>query len=122
MNEAMENPMGPRGFKDAKAAHARWKRLTAAFFAPPKAPTPFETEAFVSRVMARVKAEAAPAAWWMARWLVPALSVGLAAALLLVGLTGSDSALPLDAQLLAGNDSAIGQLASSQALLMPEAP
>jgi hypothetical protein len=114
--------MDPKGFKDAKAAHARWRRLAAVFFAPPKAPTPFETEAFVSRVMARVKAEAAPAAWWMARWLVPALSVGLATALLLVDLTGPEPSLPLDAQLLAGSDSALSQVASNSALLLPEAP
>lgn len=121
--------MTPGSWRDAKQAHGRWKRLTAAFFKPSKPPTAFETEAFVSRVMGRLEAERAHQAWWTGRWLVPALGVGLAAALLVVSRTASDSTLPLDAQLLAGGDSSVVQLAAadastsrSDALLLPEAP
>ena len=87
------------------AVLADWERLSRVFLRRPPAPTPFQTEAFVARVTARLPA-AAPA--WLARltgrWLVPALGMSFAALALsfrpYAGLEISDPA----AALLAGAD------------------
>lgn len=118
--------MDPRGFEQARQEHARWKRLAAAFFRPAPPPTPVQTEAFVARVMGRVRAEAARAPWWMARWLVPALSLGLAMLLLVFSQAPSASALPLDTQLLVDGDAGLAQVIApdaggEDALLLPGA-
>jgi hypothetical protein len=53
--------------------------LLAKAFPRPAAPTPFQTEAFVARVMARLP-EARP--FWLApRWLIPAFGLSFAALL-----------------------------------------
>jgi anti-sigma factor RsiW len=89
---------------DCAAALADWERLTKAFLRCPPAPTPFQTEAFVSRVMSRLPAALEPFAWLTGRWLVPAL--GLCVMVLALsfrpyaGLEVSDPA----AALLSGSD------------------
>lgn len=68
---------------DCEAVLADWERLSKAFLRREPAPTPFQTEAFVARVTARLPGAApAPFAWLTGRWLVPA--VGLSFALLAV--------------------------------------
>lgn len=62
---------------ECSAVLADWDRLAKAFFRPAPAPTVFETEAFVSRVTARLPRPAAAALSW--RWLAPALGLGFAA-------------------------------------------
>lgn len=62
------------------AALRDWERLAGVFFRPAAAPTAFQTEAFVARVMSRLPADAAaPSFRATARWLVPALALGGAA-------------------------------------------
>ena len=66
-----------------------WKGAAQAFFPERPAPHPAQTEAFVLRAMERVEA-AKPQPWTrllrQARWLVPALGAGWAAALTIPGL------------------------------------
>ncbi len=62
---------------------AAWEAAAKAFFASSPAPSPFETEAFAARAMARVGRGRRLAAL---RWLVPVLGAGLAVALALPGL------------------------------------
>jgi hypothetical protein len=68
-----------------------WSRIAAAFLRAPSRPSAYETEAFVSRFMGRLEQPAAPPAaseppWFAAglRWLVPVMSVALAASALLI--------------------------------------
>lgn len=64
-----------------------WARLVAAFLRPPVQPSLPETEAFVRRFMSRLEGpEPREAPWFSAglRWLVPAVSVALAASALLI--------------------------------------
>ena len=71
-----------------------WKRLGPLFFRKPAPPTPFETEAFVARVMGRVeerRAAGSPLNIWL-RWLLPAAGL---AALLLVAVPSSDASIDL---------------------------
>ncbi|MDE2141059.1 MAG: zf-HC2 domain-containing protein [Elusimicrobia bacterium] len=68
------------GCADCAAELADWGALSAAFLRRPAPPAPFQTEAFVSRVMARLPAESAePFARLLSRWLAPALGLGFAA-------------------------------------------
>jgi anti-sigma factor RsiW len=65
---------------DCAGALADWEILSKAFLRRPSAPTPFQTEAFAARVMARLPAGASePFARLLGRWLAPALGLGLAA-------------------------------------------
>lgn len=80
-----------------------WKdrRVPRLFFKKPKAPTAFETEAFVSRVMDRIE-ERTPAFGLLLdllgrRWTVPALSLGLATLLISILFSGPMSPLTLEA-------------------------
>lgn len=84
------------------------------------APTPAETERFVSAVMRRL--EPRPSPWraaldgvLQARWLAPALAVGLATVFLAIG-RQADSP-DLDLELLAGATPAV-----TAPLIAPEAP
>jgi hypothetical protein len=64
-----------------------WARIAAAFLRAPSQPTPQETEAFVSKVMGRLERPAPAETPWFEmgwRWLVPAMSVALAASALLI--------------------------------------
>ena len=105
---------------DCAAVLADWERLSKAFLRRPPAPTPFQTEAFVARVTARLPgAESAALPWLSARWLVPALGLSFAAlALSFRPDAGLDSTDPAAALLLAGADRGISLAAVSQ----PESP
>ncbi|MBI5239071.1 MAG: hypothetical protein HY926_01225 [Elusimicrobia bacterium] len=77
-----------------------WRRIAAAFLRPPAAPSPVETEAFVSKVMGRLE----PEPWFSAglRWLVPAMGFALAASVGFMLLpAGAESLEPAEALLLA---------------------
>lgn len=64
---------------ECAAVLSDWDRLSRAFLRRPPAPTSFQTEAFVSRVTARLPApELAPLSWLAGRWLVPALGLSFA--------------------------------------------
>ncbi|MBI3563907.1 MAG: zf-HC2 domain-containing protein [Elusimicrobia bacterium] len=67
---------------DCAARRAELDRLSAALFRRPAAPTAFQTEAFVARVMARLPAAEDPLAWLTLRWLVPAFGAAAVALLL----------------------------------------
>lgn len=100
--------------QDASDDH-RWRRVRAAFFRAPKPPTSFETEAFVRRVMARVEQPPATVFPWGAlfgaRWLVPALSLGLGMLLVSILRPGLENADPLDTLLLIdGSGSGVAEL------------
>jgi hypothetical protein len=74
-----------------------WRRLGPVFFRKPAPPTPFETEAFVSRVMGRVeerRAAGSPVRIWL-RWMLPAAGL---AALLAVAVPAPEA--PPDFQLM----------------------
>lgn len=76
---------------DCRRTAARWEEYGRKLFAPLAKPTPAETDRFTRIVMARIRQEADPvASWWKAwsfdRWLVPALSLGVAAAALFIAL------------------------------------
>ena len=85
---------------DCAAVLGDWERFAKAFLRRPPAPTPFQTEAFVARVTARM-AEPEPA--WLTRltgrWLVPALGVSFAMLVLsfrpYAGADASDAATAL---------------------------
>ncbi len=67
-------------------------RIRKAFFKAPPTPSAFETEAFVSRVMARIDESRVPVfspflRLIMARWTVPALGLGIAAVFLSIQYT-----------------------------------
>ena len=94
------------------AVLADGERLSKAFFRRPPAPTPFQTEAFIARVTARLPAgEPAWFARLAARWLVPALGVSFAALALsfrpYAGLEVSDPAAALLADSDHGSSSAL---------------
>jgi hypothetical protein len=64
-----------------------WARIAAAFLRAPARPSSLETEAFVSKVMARLERPVSIGTPWFEaglRWLVPAMSVALAASALLI--------------------------------------
>jgi hypothetical protein len=64
-----------------------WARIVAAFLRPPVRPSARETEAFVSEFMSRLEQPEPREALWFStglRWLVPAVSVALAASALLI--------------------------------------
>ena len=68
------------GCADCAYVLADWDRAAKAFFRRGPAPTAFQTEAFVARVMARVPSEDGRAlAESLRRWLTPALGLGFAA-------------------------------------------
>jgi anti-sigma factor RsiW len=68
------------GCAQCAATLTDWESAAKAFFRRPPSPTPFQTEAFVARVMARVPAEDARfLAAALKRWLAPALGLGFAA-------------------------------------------
>jgi len=90
---------------ECRADQERWERVAGAFLRPPPPPTPAETAAFVRRVMARLRPQAPPEAgvpWPGAfiRWMSPALSFGLAMALVFIMWSGLKSAAPTDVLLL----------------------
>ena len=64
---------------DCSAVLADWDRLAKAFLRRAPAPTPFQTEAFVARVTARLPdAAPSPIAWLTGRWFVPAVGLSFA--------------------------------------------
>lgn len=68
------------GCAECSSVLSDWERLSKAFLRRPPAPTPFQTEAFVARVTARLPdAAPGPLAWLTGRWLVPALGLSFAA-------------------------------------------
>ena len=71
--------------KDRETDEKLWTRVVAAFLRIPTRPSSLETEAFVSKVMARLE-RPAEAPWSSAglRWLVPAVSFALAVSALLI--------------------------------------
>lgn len=99
-------------------------RLKALLFPPAPAADPRRVEAFVSRVMSRVRDESV-ATWerWLWRLGSPALAAGLAALLLALATPGVDADEPLDAQLLAdGGGPLSAVLALDDASLLRVAP
>lgn len=81
-----------------------WARIAASFLRAPARPSSFETEAFVSKVMARLERPApAGTPWFEAglRWLVPAMSFALAASALLITRPDPRFTPPEDVALLA---------------------
>lgn len=97
------------GCAECSAVLADWDGLAKVFFRRPPAPTPFQTEAFVARVTARLPAAApAPLSWPTGRWLLPAMGLGFAALALsfrpYASLEVSDPAVAL----LSGADRAAG--------------
>jgi anti-sigma factor RsiW len=90
---------------DCASVLSDWERLSKAFLRRAPAPTPFQTEAFVARVTARLPGAApAPFAWLTGRWLVPA--VGLSFAVLALSFRPYASVDPVDpaSALLMGAD------------------
>jgi anti-sigma factor RsiW len=88
------------GCEACAAVLSDWERLSKTFLRRPLAPTPFQTEAFIARVTARLPAE--EPAWFarlVGRWLVPALGMSFAALVLsfrpYAGLEVSDPAAAL---------------------------
>lgn len=74
----------------------RLRALGAALFRAPAAADPRATEAFVSRVMARVEAEAvSPWERFAARVLAPALGLALAGLVFAISMPGPDEDAPL---------------------------
>ena len=93
-----------------------WARIAAAFLRPPSRPSSHETEAFVLRFMSRVECPKPVEAPWFStglRWLVPAMSVALAASSLLI--TRPDPMLtpPEDVALLADGSGVSPQAAAT---------
>ncbi|MCX5796696.1 MAG: hypothetical protein NTY77_14475 [Elusimicrobia bacterium] len=96
--------------KDQETDEKLWPRLAAAFLRAPARPSSLETEAFVSKVMARLE-RPAEAPWFSAglRWLVPAMSVALAASALLIARPDQRFTPPEDVVLLAAGSRAAPQ-------------
>jgi len=85
---------------------ATQSRLMRIFFPPLPTPTRAHTEVFVAKIMARIANEetaelSALWQWLSRRWLMPALSVGLAACFLTIRSQRPESFAPPDALLLA---------------------
>lgn len=94
--------------------------LARAFFRPAPAPNAFQTEAFVSRVMARLPAESSPPFFWATtRWLVPALALGGAALAFSFGPYARDAGLEPAAAMIS---SGAGRADLSEWLARPGAP
>lgn len=72
-----------------------WEKLAEVFLRPAAPPSPVETEAFVYRVMARLKARSAPTARAL-RWLTPALGFALAMSAALILRPAATSPSPYD--------------------------
>ncbi len=73
--------------KDRETDEKLWTRVVAAFLRIPTRPSSLETEAFVSKVMARLERPAPAETPWFAtglRWLVPTVSFALAVSALLI--------------------------------------
>src|SRR5438876_610718 len=88
-----------------------YERFIQVLFKPAAPPAPAETERFVRGVMARVEAEAAGSRWldWLrAPWLVPALSLGMAALFISIVWDLPGVVAPPDVQLLLDAPSANG--------------
>jgi len=99
------------------------ERLKALLF-PPSAPAdPRRTEAFVARVMSRVREES-PAPWerWLWRLGAPVFAAGLAALLVSLTLPADDADEPLDAQLLTASAPAADLPALDDASFLRVAP
>ncbi len=80
------------------------QRIRKIFFRAPVPPTPFQTEAFTRRVMARIAESQSPAfgwvlEWFSGRWTVPALGLGIATLLLSVIYSGPRSPVNLEASM-----------------------
>jgi hypothetical protein len=81
-----------------------WARITAVFLRSPAPPSAYETEAFVRRFMGRLEQPQPLAAPWFhsaLRWLIPAMSVALAASALLIARPDPMFTPPEDVALLA---------------------
>ncbi|HEX4048227.1 MAG TPA: zf-HC2 domain-containing protein [Elusimicrobiota bacterium] len=103
---------------ECAAVLSEWDRLSRAFLRRPAEPTPFQTEAFVARVMARLPAsQPAPLAWLTGRWLVPALGLSVAVLALSFRPYGGIEAADPAAALLVGADGAAAVAAAA-----PESP
>ena len=103
---------------DCASVLSDWERLSKAFLRRPPPPTPFQTEAFVARVTARLPdANPSPFAWLTGRWLVPALGLSFTVlALSFQPYSGLESADP-ETALLAGTERG-----ASLSLARPESP
>ncbi len=71
-----------------------WEKLAQVFLRQAPPPTPVETEAFVCRVMARLKPRTSP--WAALRWLTPALGFALAMSAALILRPAPSSLVPDD--------------------------
>ena len=97
-----------RECEECREKYQRWENIARLVFRAPAAPAAGDTEMFVQRVMGRldphgVSVSTAPSAWWEwlgARWLIPALSAGVAALFFSIARYSPESAAPLDALLL----------------------
>lgn len=72
---------------DESKGEKDWERIAATFLRAPLQPSTHETDAFVRRFMSRLESlEPVEAPWFRIglRWLVPAVSVALAASALLI--------------------------------------
>ena len=93
------------GCHECQEVYQRWEQLSGIFFRSLMKPIPAQTEFFVQRVMERLNSsDPAPSVgWWP--WLedhcmVPALSMGLVAALLSILMVRPESIAPTDALFL----------------------
>lgn len=96
---------------ECRKENQRWEHIARSVFRAPAAPTAGDTEVFVRQVMGCLEPREslgsdetfAPSAWWGwlgARWLIPALSAGVAALFFSIARYSPESSAPLDALLL----------------------
>jgi len=75
-----------------------WEKIAKTFFRAPAAPSAFQTQSFVLRVMERLNIPEPVPLWerLSAPLMIPALGVGLAALLLSIALPGVEAVAPAD--------------------------
>jgi anti-sigma factor RsiW len=96
-----------------------WEALAGLLFRPSSAPTSFQTEAFVARVMSRLPSDERLPFARMGRWLVPAAGLGFAALAFSFGSYSRDQGLEPAAALLSGGG---GRVDLGDWLARPGAP
>ena len=92
-----------------------WARIAAAFLRAPARPSSLETEAFVSKVMARLERPVPAGIPWFEtawRWLVPAMSFALAISAFLIARPDPRFTPPEDVALLADGSGLAPQAAA----------